>query len=147
MGKLRYVIVNPGDYNKLYTSHLFVLGIGAYRDEHYLVWTSKDAADDALEAVVEYKVDNDLLYSLSREEDVFDELGEEPTEENIEKLYNGAFDMSLAHGGYGGSSWWITSYEWSLHDAPKDIRKIAQEASQRYIDEDEDAVPVIEVEW
>lgn len=70
-------------------------------------------------------------------------LGEDPSPENVDKLYEGAFgDMTVGHGGYGGV-WFITSHEWGIRNAPKDVAKLARKASERYVEEDETAVPTI----
>ena len=87
-------------------------------------------------------VDNNIgvgTYIHDDAQKVLDMLGEDPSPENVDKLYG---DMTVGHGGYDGV-WFITSHEWSMRNAPKDVTKLARKASERYVEEDETAVPTI----
>lgn len=109
------LLINPSEGS--WKNTLWHLTFGAYGDTHLLVWA--DGLDDALEEAVEYFVDKKKWGFVMTPEQALDAAGEEPTEENIERLYNGEFDMSVGHGGYGGETWFVTSYEWwgdEVHD-------------------------------
>lgn len=143
---IHFTLVNPGDYDwtgTLLEVHVSDHGFGGL---HFLVWVKGEAWDDAQEEVIEYMVDNNIgvgTYIHDDAQKVLDMLGEDPSPENVDKLYDGGYgDMTIGHGGYGGI-WFITSHEWSMRNAPKDVTKLARKASERYVEEDETAVPTI----